>query len=110
MTLIQNIESRELLDSQGNATLECDVMLECGALGRATAVVGVPNDKRDDDPKRFWGKGVGMALSNVRDLVATQLRGMDSLNQAGVDLTLENLDSIGGNSSLAFSLSVAQAA
>ena len=110
MTLIQNIESRELLDSQGNATLECDVMLECGALGRATAVVGVPNDKRDDDPKRYWGKGVGMALSNVRDLVATQLRGMDSLNQAGVDRTLENLDSIGGNSSLAVSLAVAQAA
>lgn len=110
MTLIQNIDCRELLDSQGNATLECDVMLECGALGRATAVVGVPNDKRDDDPKRYWGKGVGMALSNVRDLVATQLRGMDSLNQAGVDRTLENLESIGGNSSLVVSLAVAQAA
>ena len=88
MTLIQNIDSRELLDSQGNATLECDVMLECGALGRAVAVADVPNDKRDDDPKRYWGKGVGMALSNVRDLVATQLRGMDALNQAGVDRTL----------------------
>ena len=56
MTLIQNIDSRELLDSQGNATLECDVALECGALGRAVAVVGVPDDKRDDDPKRYWGK------------------------------------------------------
>ena len=110
MTLIQNIDSRELLDSQGNATLECDVMLECGALGRAVAVADVPNDKRDDDPKRYWGKGVGMALSNVRDLVATQLRGMDALNQAGVDRTLENLESIGGNSSLAVSLAVAQAA
>ena len=110
MTLIQNIDSRELLDSQGNATLECDVALECGALGRAVAVVGVPDDKRDDDPKRYWGKGVGMALSNARDLAATQLRGMDALNQAGVDRTLENLESIGGNSSLAISLAVAQAA
>ncbi len=110
MTIIQDIQARELLDSRGQAILECEVTLECGALGRAVAPVGVPKEMRDGDERRFGGRGVGLSLSHVRDLISTPLRGMDGLNQVGVDRALGNLDSIGGNSSFGVSLAVCHAA
>src|ERR1700733_590638 len=98
MTKIQNIEAREILDSRGNPTVEVDVALECGAVGRAAVPSGASTGEheaielRDGDKKRYLGKGVSKAVANVINKIRPELVGVDSLDQLTVDATMLKLD------------------
>jgi enolase 1/2/3 len=121
-TSISRIHAREVLDSRGNPTVEVDVRLEGGALGRAAVPSGASTGQheawelRDGDKNRFGGKGVRKAVANVNDKIAPILTGWDARDQANIDNKLIELDStpnkknLGANALLGVSLSVAHAA
>ncbi len=122
MTSISDILAREILDSRGNPTVEVDVILADGTVGRAAVPSGASTGEheaielRDGDKKRFLGKGVQKAVRNVLETIAPRLRGMDSLDQVAVDRTMLELDgtetksNLGANAILAVSLANAKAA
>jgi enolase len=122
MTLIEDIAAREILDSRGNPTVEVEVLLECGAVGRAAVPSGASTgaheavELRDDDPARYGGKGVLTAVANVNELIADELWGFDALDQVGLDEYLIELDGmpnkgrLGANAILGVSLAAAKAA
>jgi enolase len=121
-TLIRNIVAREILDSRGNPTIEVDVRLERGTLGRASVPSGASTGEheawelRDGDKTRFSGKGVKKAVANVNDKIAPALKGWDARDQQKIDNKLIELDgtpnkrNLGANALLGVSLAVAQAA
>jgi enolase len=121
-TTINRIHAREILDSRGNPTIEVDVRVESGALGRAAIPSGASTGEheawelRDADKRRFGGKGVKKAVSNVNDKIAPALKGWDALDQANIDKKLIELDgtpnknNLGANALLGVSLAVAHAA
>src|ERR1044072_7872360 len=90
-TDITHIHAREILDSRGNPTIEADVRVESGALGRAAVPSGASTGEhealelRDDDKSRFGGKGVRKAVANVNQKIAPLLKGMDARDQANID-------------------------
>ena len=90
-TGISRIHAREILDSRGNPTIEVDVRLESGALGRAAVPSGASTGEheawelRDGDKRRFGGKGVKKAMANVNEKIAPALKGRDALEQAKID-------------------------
>jgi len=122
MTHIFDVRAREILDSRGNPTIEAEIVLECGAAGRACVPSGASTgthealEMRDGDPRRYGGKGVTKAVANVTGPIADAIVGLDSTRQALVDRTLieldgtENKSKLGANSILAVSLAVARAA
>ncbi|MCL1913167.1 MAG: phosphopyruvate hydratase [Eubacteriaceae bacterium] len=122
MTIIEQVLARELLDSRGNPTIEVEIILENGYFGRAISPSGASTgafeaiELRDKDPKRYNGKGVSFAVSNVIDVIAPHLIGKDVTCQAEIDSLLINLDGtpnkskLGANATLAVSLAVAKAA
>ena len=122
MRRIHSIKAREILDSRGNPTVEVDVHLNDGSMGRASVPSGASTgiyeacELRDGDGKRYLGKGVSMAVHNVNDEIAAALIEYDALDQAGIDRRLIQLDGtpnksrLGANAILAVSLAVAKAA
>src|SRR6266436_8539207 len=98
-TSIRSIVAREILDSRGNPTIEVDVRVESGALGRAAIPSGASTGEheawelRDGDKSRFGGKGVKKAVANVNSKIAPILRGWDARDQAKIDNKLIELDS-----------------
>jgi enolase len=121
-TSISQIRAREILDSRGNPTIEVDVSLEGGALGRAAVPSGASTGEheawelRDGDTSRFSGKGVRTAVANVNNRIAPVLKGWDAREQAKIDNKLIELDgtpnkkNLGANALLGVSLAVAHAA
>ncbi|MCD6051021.1 MAG: phosphopyruvate hydratase [Verrucomicrobia bacterium] len=122
MTTIVEIQSREILDSRGNPTVEVDVVLESGAAGRAAVPSGASTGEheaielRDGDKKRYLGKGVSKAVKNVTTKIAPELVGLDALDQLTVDNIMLAIDGtetkskLGANAILAVSLANAKAA
>ena len=122
MSAIVDIIGREVIDSRGNPTVECDVLLESGAMGRAAVPSGASTgsreaiELRDGDKSRYLGKGVLKAVENVNTEIAEALMGLDAQEQAFVDRTLIDLDGtenkgrLGANAMLAVSMAVAKAA
>jgi enolase len=122
MPKIAAVRAREILDSRGNPTIEVDVRLSDGALGRAAVPSGASTgahealELRDGDPARFGGKGVQHAVSNVNTRMAPEIIGREAMNQAGLDHTLIDLDGtpnknrLGANAILGVSLAAAKAA
>jgi enolase len=120
-TTISDIRAREIIDSRGNPTVEADVRLAGGALGRAIVPSGASTgvhealELRDGDARRFGGKGVLKAVANVNGLILARLRGRDAADQAGLDNALisldgtENKSKLGANAMLAVSLAAAHA-
>jgi enolase len=116
------VHARQILDSRGNPTLECDVTLESGAFGRAGVPSGASTGEheavelRDDDAKAYLGKGVLKAVDNVNNLIAPELLGMDARQQAAIDHAMLELDAtpnkgkLGANAILGVSMAVAKAA
>src|SRR5690606_28041717 len=98
MTGIADIIGREILDSRGNPTVEVDVILEDGAMGRAAAPSGASTgaheaiEKRDNEPDRYLGKGVRDAVDAVNGEIANAILGMDAEDQRRIDRTLIDLD------------------
>ena len=121
-TVIELVDAREILDSRGNPTIEVDIVLGDGSVGRAAVPSGASTgaheavELRDGDKARFGGKGVLTAVSNVIDRIAPELYGMDAADQAGVDQLLIELDgtpnkaALGANAILGVSLACAHAA
>jgi enolase len=121
-TVIELVDAREILDSRGNPTVEVDVVLGDGSVGRAAVPSGASTgaheavELRDGDTARFGGKGVLTAVRNVTDRIAPELYGMDAADQAGVDDLLRELDgtpnkaALGANAILGVSLACAHAA
>ena len=119
---IEKIIGREILDSRGNPTIEVDVTLESGVMGRASVPSGASTGEhealelRDGDPKRYSGKGVLKAISNINEIIAPKLIGMSALEQMEIDHTMLALDGtktksrLGANAILGVSLAVAKAA
>lgn len=122
MTLIQSIHARQILDSRGNPTVEVDVFTENGAFGRAAVPSGASTgvneavELRDGDKSKYLGKGVLKAVSNVNDIIAPELVGMDVFEQNTIDQIMIDLDGtstkskLGANAILGVSLAVAKAA
>ncbi len=122
MTTIVDVAAREILDSRGNPTIEVDVLLEAGVLGRAAIPSGASTGEheavelRDGDPNRFGGKGVLKAVENVNETIADEIVGLDSADQAYIDKVLIDLDgtpnksNLGANAILGVSLAVCKAA
>jgi enolase 1/2/3 len=122
MTTIDSVLAREVLDSRGNPTVEVEVVLEGGALGRAAVPSGASTGEReaveirDGDKKRYLGKGVRKAVAAVNDVIAGEVIGEDALDQTLVDQLMIDLDGtpfkkkLGANAILAVSLAVAKAA
>ena len=122
MTAIVDIIGREILDSRGNPTVEVDVILESGALGRAAVPSGASTgaheavELRDGDKKRYGGKGVRKAVDAVNGEIFDAIGGMDAESQAQIDETMIALDGtpnkarLGANAILGVSLAVAKAA
>jgi len=122
MTVITDIFAREILDSRGNPTVEVEVELEGGALGRAAVPSGASTgafeavELRDGDKSRYLGKGVLNAVNNVNDIIAPEIIGMNALDQVAIDQALIELDGtpnkgkLGANAILGVSLAVAHAA
>lgn len=122
MSAIVDVIAREIIDSRGNPTVEADVLLESGALGRAAvpsgASVGTKEavELRDGDMQRYFGLGVLKAVGNVNTEIAESIMGLDSMEQNFIDQTLIELDGsdnksrLGANAILAVSLAVAKAA
>jgi len=121
-TIIEDIYAREILDSRGNPTVEVDVYLSGGAMGRAAVPSGASTgayeavELRDGDKSRYLGKGVLKAVENVNDLIAREIIGMDALDQVAIDKAMIALDGtpnkakLGANAILGVSLAVAKAA
>jgi enolase len=122
MSQIAEIVAREILDSRGNPTVEADVILECGIVGRAAVPSGASTGEneavelRDGDKKRYNGKGVSKAVKNVNEVIFPELAGRDGLDQVALDRALIALDGtptkskLGANAMLAVSLATARAA
>jgi enolase len=122
MSAIVDIIGREILDSRGNPTVECDVLLESGVMGRASVPSGASTgsreaiELRDGDAKRYAGKGVLKAVQNINIEIAEGILGLDASEQAFLDHTLIELDGthnkarLGANATLAVSMAVARAA
>ncbi len=122
MSTIIEVHAREILDSRGNPTVEADVVLSSGASGRAAVPSGASTGEheaaelRDDDPKRFLGKGVAEAVRNVNELIGPRLEGMAAEDQILIDSEMMDLDGtpnkskLGANAILSVSLAVARAA
>lgn len=122
MSIIANVFAREILDSRGNPTVEVEVILEDGTFGRAAVPSGASTGQfeavelRDNDPKRFKGKGVLKAVENVNEIIGPELEGMDALDQVAIDKLLIELDGtknkgrLGANAILGVSLAAAKAA
>ncbi|MCX7986133.1 MAG: phosphopyruvate hydratase [Bacteroidales bacterium] len=122
MSEIVNIHAREILDSRGNPTIEVEVMLASGNFGRAAVPSGASTGEneaielRDGDKSRYLGKGVLKAVSNVNDIIANELIGMNALDQVAIDRKMIALDGtktkskLGANAILGVSLAVAKAA
>ena len=119
---IQAVKAREIIDSRGNPTVEVDVILEDGTLGRAAVPSGASTgvnealELRDGDPKRYLGKGVTKAVNNVNKIIAPKLIGKCACDQRGIDQLMLKLDGtptkskLGANAILGVSLAVAKAA
>ncbi|MDN4619051.1 phosphopyruvate hydratase [Paenibacillus sp. PsM32] len=122
MTIISDVYAREVLDSRGNPTVEVEVYLESGALGRAIVPSGASTgaheavELRDEDKSRYLGKGVLKAVENVNEIIAPEIIGMDALDQLGIDKAMIKLDGtpnkakLGANAILAVSMATARAA
>jgi len=122
MTRITGITAREILDSRGNPTVEVDVYLNCGVMGRAAVPSGASTGEnealelRDKDLKRYGGKGVTKAVKNVNETIEPELMGEDALDQRRIDMLMLALDGtptkakLGANAMLGVSLAVARAA
>ena len=122
MSEIVDIYAREILDSRGNPTLECEVFLESGAFGRAAVPSGASTGERealelrDGDKGRYLGKGVLQAVDNVNNRIADELIGMEASDQVGIDQRMLEMDgtpfksNLGANAMLGISLAVAKAA
>ncbi|MFV9510627.1 phosphopyruvate hydratase [Tepidibacillus sp. LV47] len=122
MTIISDVYAREVLDSRGNPTVEVEVVLESGAMGRAIVPSGASTgaheavELRDGDKERYLGKGVLKAVENVNNIIAPEIIGMDALDQVGIDEYLIELDGtpnkskLGANAILGVSMAVARAA
>jgi len=121
MSKIAKVRGREILDSRGNPTVEVDVLLESGFMGRASVPSGASTGEkealelRDGDKKRFLGKGVTKALENVNGVIQPEVVGMESLEQARIDMRMieldgtENKGKLGANAMLGVSLAVMKA-
>ena len=122
MSYISEVHARQILDSRGNPTLEVDIVTDEGALGRAAVPSGASTgiheavELRDGDKKKYGGKGVLKAVSNVNDIISEKLLGHDVAEQAAIDDLLIKLDGspnkgkLGANALLAVSMAVAKAA
>jgi len=122
MSIIEYVEAREILDSRGNPTVEVDVVLEDGTLGRASVPSGASTGEheavelRDGDKGRYLGRGVQKAVENVNNIIAAEIQGLDALEQVDIDRTMIELDGtenkakIGANGILGVSMAVARAA
>ena len=122
MSAIIDVVAREILDSRGNPTVECDVLLESGAMGRAAVPSGASTgsreaiELRDGDKSRYLGKGVLKAVENINTEIAEAIMGLEANEQAYLDKTLIDLDGtesksrLGANATLAVSMAVARAA
>lgn len=122
MSAIVDIVGREILDSRGNPTVECDVLLESGTMGRAAVPSGASTgsreaiELRDGDKSRYLGKGVLKAVEHINTEISEAVLGLDSTEQAFLDKTLIDLDGtdnksrLGANAMLAVSMAVARAA
>jgi enolase len=122
MSMIEQVHAREILDSRGNPTVEAEVLLESGVIGRAAVPSGASTGEneavelRDGDKIRYLGKGVRHAVENVNKTIANIVIGMEAFNQALIDHTMIDLDDtpnkskLGANAMLAVSLAVSRAA
>jgi len=122
MSLIQQVNAREILDSRGNPTVEAEVILETGEQGRAAVPSGASTGEneavelRDSDDTRYLGRGVSQAVENVNEKISYELEGLDALDQTLIDKTLLELDgtdnksNLGANALLAVSMATARAA
>ncbi len=122
MSAIVDVIAREILDSRGNPTVECDVLLESGVMGRAAVPSGASTgsreaiELRDGDKSRYLGKGVLNAVKHINGEIAEAILGLDACEQAFLDRTLieldgtENKSRLGANATLAVSMAVARAA
>ena len=122
MSTIVDIIGREVIDSRGNPTVECDVLLESGTMGRAAVPSGASTgsreaiELRDGDKGRYLGKGVLRAVENINTEISEAIMGLDATEQAYIDKTLIELDGtdnkarLGANATLAVSMAVAKAA
>ena len=122
MSIIDYVEAREILDSRGNPTVEVDVYLEDGSMGRAAVPSGASTGEheaielRDGDKSRYLGKGVTKAVDNVNNVIAPEVIGLDALDQLDVDHTMIELDGtdnkgkLGANAILGVSMATARAA
>jgi enolase len=121
MSAIRDIKGRQIIDSRGNPTIEAEVTLESGAKGRAAVPSGASTGEkeaielRDGDKRRWKGKGVSKAVSNISKVIAPELLGKEAFDQAGIDRTMIALDGtkikskLGANAILGVSLAVAKA-
>src|SRR4051812_16303920 len=120
-TVITAIAARQIIDSRGNPTIEADVLLSGGAMGRAAVPSGASTGEHEawelrDGAKGYLGKGVTKAVANVHKIIAPELVGLNALDQTGVDKTMialdgtENKKKLGANAILAVSLATAKAA
>jgi enolase len=121
MNTIEDIVAREILDSRGNPTVEVEVALECGVVGRAAVPSGASTgvheavELRDDEPERYGGKGVLKAVDNVNEILAEELWGFDATDQVALDELMIELDGtankgrLGANAILGVSLATAKA-
>ena len=122
MSMITDVFAREILDSRGNPTIEVEVELQSGAVGRASVPSGASTgafeavELRDGDKNRYLGKGVQIAVDNVNDIIAPVIIGMDAIDQIAIDQAMISLDgthnksSLGANAILGVSMAVAHAA
>jgi enolase len=122
MSIIEYVEAREILDSRGNPTVEVDILLEDGSMGRAAVPSGASTGEheavelRDGDKNRYMGKGVQKAVENVNNIISAEIVGLDALDQVDIDRTMieldgtENKGKLGANAILGVSMSVARAA
>src|SRR5580704_764179 len=122
MSSIVDVVAREILDSRGNPTVEADVLLESGTMGRAAVPSGASTgtreaiELRDGDKQRYQGKGVLQAIENVNTEISEAIMGLDAGEQTFIDKTLieldgtENKSRLGANAILAVSIAVAKAA
>ncbi|OGU58065.1 MAG: phosphopyruvate hydratase [Ignavibacteria bacterium GWF2_33_9] len=121
-TAIYDVWSREILDSRGNPTLECEVVLEDGSFGKAAVPSGASTGEneavelRDGDNSRYGGKGVLKAVENINEVIADQIEGLDATDQHQIDAVLVSLDGtenkskLGANATLGVSIAAAKAA
>ena len=122
MTAIVDVTAREILDSRGNPTVEVDITLACGAIGRAAVPSGASTgtrealELRDGDKERYLGKGVTKAVSNIMEKIAPEILGMDAADQGALDQQMleidgtENKSVLGANAILGVSMAAARAA